>query len=89
MERLTGRFAWSYVEFPHDVKELFGKRGDVRKPRSTEWPLTVRSCPPRAATTSSSWVAICARRKVKRPGDMVTIELWLDPEPDRTTFLKN
>ena len=30
LERMTGSFAWSYVEFPHDVKELFGKRGEVR-----------------------------------------------------------
>ncbi len=30
LERMTGRFAWHFVEFPHDVKELFGKRGEVR-----------------------------------------------------------
>ncbi|MBK6831846.1 MAG: DUF1905 domain-containing protein [Flavobacteriales bacterium] len=44
MERMTGRFAWSYVEFPHDVKELFGKRGDVR----VKTPDQRRGCGPRA-----------------------------------------
>ena len=29
LERMSGRFAWSYVEFPHDLKELFGEPGDL------------------------------------------------------------
>lgn len=28
LERMTNRFAWHYVEFPHDVHELFGKHSD-------------------------------------------------------------
>ena len=30
LERFDGRFAWWYVEFPHDTEQVFGKRGSVR-----------------------------------------------------------
>jgi len=30
LEKMSGRFAWTYVEFPFDVQELFGKKGSVR-----------------------------------------------------------
>ncbi len=85
MERMTGRFAWSYVEFPHDVKELFGKRGDVRVKCLINGVAADRALMP---TKSGYHIIVMGgdlRKKagIKRPGDMVTIELWLDPEPDR------
>ena len=85
MERMTGRFAWSYVEFPHDVKELFGKRGDVRVKTLINGVAADRALMP---TKSGYHIIVMGgdlRKKagIKRPGDMVTIELWLDPEPDR------
>ncbi len=85
MERMTGRFAWSYVEFPHDVKELFGKRGEVRVKTLINGVAADRALMP---TKSGYHIIVMGgdlRKKagVKDPGDPVTIELWPDPEPDR------
>ena len=85
MERMAGRFAWHYVEFPHDVPVLCGKRGEVRVK------CVINGVPvDRALMPTKSGVHIIVlggelRRKagIKKPGDPVTIELWLDPEPDR------
>lgn len=85
LERMTGRFAWSYVEFPHDVKELFGKRGEVRVKTLINGVAADRALMP---TKSGYHIIVMGgelrkRAGVKEPGDPVTIELWLDPEPDR------
>lgn len=85
MERMSGRFAWSYVEFPHDVKHLFGKRGEVRVKTVINGVHVDRALMP---TKSGIHILVLGgdlRRKagLKKPGDMVTVELWLDPEPDR------
>lgn len=85
MERITGRFAWSYVEFPHDVKELFGKRGEVRVKTLINGVAADRALMP---TRSGYHIIVMGgdlRKKagIKRPGDLVRMELWLDPEPDR------
>lgn len=85
LERMTGRFAWSYVEFPHDVKELFGKRGDVRVKCLINGVAADRALMP---TKSGCHIIVLGgdlRRKagIKRPGDFVRMELWPDPEPDR------
>lgn len=85
LERMTGRFAWSYVEFPHDVKELFGKRGEVRVKCLINGVAADRALMP---TKSGYHIIVLGgdlRRQagIKRPGDPVKLELWLDPEPDR------
>lgn len=85
LERMTGRFAWSYVEFPHDVKELFGKRGDVRVKALINGVAADRALMP---TKSGYHILVLGgdlRKKagIKKPGDQVSVELWLDPEPDR------
>jgi len=85
LERMTGRFAWSYVEFPHDVKELFGKRGEVRVKCLMNGVPVDRALMP---TKSGYHILVLGgdlRKKanVKKPGDPVHVELWLDPEPDR------
>ena len=91
MERMTGRFAWSYLEFPHDVKELFGKRGD---PARTGQVVRVQClingvAADRALMPTKSGYHIIVmggdlRKKagIKRVGDPVQMELWLHPDPD-------
>ncbi len=85
LERMSGRFAWSYVEFPHDVPELFGKRGEVRVKCLINGVAADRALMP---TKSGIHILVFGgelRKKagIKKPGDMVHVELWLDPEPDR------
>ncbi len=88
LERLTSRFAWHFVEFPHDVKELFGKRGDVRVKCLINGVPADRALMP---TKSGYHILVLGgdlRKKagIKKPGDLVQVELWLDPEPDRITI---
>ena len=85
LERMSGKFAWSYVEFPHDVKELFGKRGDVRVQCLINGVTVDRALMP---TKSGFHIIVLGgelRKKagLKKPGDPVQVELWLDPDPDR------
>lgn len=88
LEKMTGRFAWSYVEFPHDVKELFGKRGEVRVKCLINGVAADRALMP---TKSGYHILVFGgdlRKKagIRKPGDLVNVELWLDPEPDRITI---
>ncbi|MBL0127890.1 MAG: DUF1905 domain-containing protein [Flavobacteriales bacterium] len=85
MERMDGRFAWSYVEFPFDVEKLFGKRGNVRVKGTINGVPVDRALMP---TKSGYHILVFGgdlRKKagIKKPGDKVHVELWLDPEPDR------
>lgn len=85
LERMTGSFAWSYVEFPHDVFELFGKRGEVRVKCKFNGIAADRALMPTKSGYHMLVLGADLRRQagVKKPGDLVTVELWLDPHPDR------
>lgn len=85
LERMTGRFAWHFVEFPHDVKELFGKRGEVRVKTLINGVAADRALLPTKSGYHMLVFGGDLRKKagIKRVGDMVEVELWLDPEPDR------
>ncbi|MBK6369789.1 MAG: DUF1905 domain-containing protein [Flavobacteriales bacterium] len=85
MERMTSRFAWHYVEFPHDVNELFGKRGAVRVKCVINGVAVDRSLMP---TKSGYHILVLGselRKKagIQKVGDPVQVELRLDPEPNR------
>jgi hypothetical protein len=85
LERMTGRFAWSYVEFPHDVKALFGERGEVRVKTVINGIAADRALMP---TKSGFHILILGgelrkQAGIRKPGDAVHVELWLDPEPHR------
>ncbi len=85
LERLSGKFAWHFVEFPHDVAELFGKRGEVRVKTVINGVAADRALMP---TKSGYHILVFGsdlRKKagIKKPGDPVHVELWLDPDPDR------
>ncbi|MBK7382403.1 MAG: DUF1905 domain-containing protein [Flavobacteriales bacterium] len=83
LERMTGRFAWSYVEFPHDVAKLFGKRGNVRVKCQINGVAVDRALMP---TKSGYHIIILGgdiRRaaKIKKVGEPVKVEVWLNTEP--------
>lgn len=84
LEKAEGRFGWTFVEFPHDVQELFGKRGAVRVRGTVNGVPMDRALMP---TKSGYHVIVFGdelRRKAKvKQGDRVTIEVWLDPEPNK------
>lgn len=85
LERMSGKFAWSYVEFPHDVKELFGKRGEVRVKCLINGVAVDRALMPTKSGIHIIALSAALRKKagIKAPGDPVHIELWRDPDPDR------
>ncbi|MBK8500231.1 MAG: DUF1905 domain-containing protein [Flavobacteriales bacterium] len=83
LERMTGRFAWSYVEFPHDVEKLFGKRGNVRVKGMINGVPVDRALMP---TKSGYHIIIIGgdiRRaaRIKKVGELVQVEVWLNTEP--------
>lgn len=85
MERMDGRFAWSYVEFPHDVEKLFGKKGNVRVKGTINGVAVDRALMP---TKSGYHIIILGgdiRRaaKIKKVGQLVQVEVWLNTEPTK------
>lgn len=85
MERMSGRFAWHFVEFPHDVMELFGKRGEVRVQCLINGVATDRALMPTKSGYHIIILGADLRRKagIRKQGDSVNVELWLHPDPDR------
>ena len=85
LERMDGRFAWNYLEFPHDVKELFGKRGEVRVKCLFNGIAADRALMPAKSGYHILVLSGDLRKQagIRKPGDPVRVELWLDPEPDR------
>ena len=85
LERMEGRFAWSYVEFPHDVQQLFGKKGNVRVKGTVNGVAVDRALMP---TKSGYHIIILGgdiRRaaKIKKEGQLVDVEVWLNTEPSK------
>ncbi|MBK8340900.1 MAG: DUF1905 domain-containing protein [Flavobacteriales bacterium] len=85
MEKMEGRFAWSYLEFPHDVEKLFGRRGMVRVKGTINGVAVDRALMP---TKSGYHIIILGgdiRRaaKLKKAGDLAQVEVWLNTEPTK------
>ena len=83
MEKMSGQFAWSYLEFPHDVEQLFGRRGNVRVKGTINGVPVDRALMP---TKSGYHIIILGgdiRRaaKLKKVGDLAQVEVWLNTEP--------
>ncbi|MEZ4789238.1 MAG: YdeI/OmpD-associated family protein [Flavobacteriales bacterium] len=85
LERMAGSFGWHYLEFPHDVHELFGKRGEVRVKCVINGVAVDRALMPTKSGMHIIILGADLRRQtgVRKPGDLAKVELWLDPEPDR------
>lgn len=88
LERMQGNFAWHFVEFPHDVFELFGKRGEVRVKCIINGVAADRALMPTKSGYHMIILGADLRRQtgVRKPGDLAHVELWLDPEPDRVNI---
>ncbi|MBK7086098.1 MAG: DUF1905 domain-containing protein [Flavobacteriales bacterium] len=85
MEKMSGQFAWSYLEFPHDVEQLFGRRGNVRVKGTINGVPVDRALMP---TKSGYHIIILGsdlRRaaKLKKAGDLAQVEVWLNTEPTK------
>ncbi|MCB0764581.1 MAG: YdeI/OmpD-associated family protein [Flavobacteriales bacterium] len=88
LERMSGKGGWSYVEFPHEVPELFGTRGDVRVKCRFNGVVADRALMP---TKSGVHILVLGaelrkRAGIQRVGDPVRVELRLDPEPDKVVL---
>lgn len=88
LERQPGRYGWSYVEFPHDVPELFGTRGEVRVKCMINGIAVDRALMPTRSGVHIISLSADLRRKagILHSGEQVQVALWLDPEPRRITL---
>lgn len=88
LERMAGSFGWHYLEFPHDVHDLFGKRGEVRVKCLINGVAADRALMPTKSGMHIIILGADLRRQtgVRKPGDLAKVELWLDPEPDRVSI---
>lgn len=83
LEKSPGRFGWTFVEFPDDVEQRFGKRGAVRIKGTINGVPMDRALMP---TKSGYHVIVLGgelRRQAKvNPGDRARFEVWLNKHPD-------
>lgn len=83
LEKMDGRFAWTYVEFPHDVEKLFGKRASVRIKGTINGVPMDRALMP----TKSGFHIIVLGSDIRRQaevklGEQARFEIWRDMAPD-------
>lgn len=89
VEKMDGRFAWTYVEFPYDVHELFGKKGTVRVKGTINGTPMDRALMPTRSGVHFIVLGADLRKSAKvKVGDRVRIELWRNPRPDRIALPK-
>ncbi|MBP6312342.1 MAG: DUF1905 domain-containing protein [Flavobacteriales bacterium] len=88
MERLTGDNTWYFIEFPYDVVKEFGTKGRVRMKCVINGIAADRALMPTKSGYHMIILGGDIRRaaKLKKQGDLVHIELWADPEPDKVTI---
>ncbi len=83
LEKMDGRFAWTFVEFPHDVETLFGKRGSVRIKGTVNGVPMDRALMPTKSGFHLIVLGNDLRRQAKvKPGDTALFEVWLNKKPD-------
>jgi hypothetical protein len=85
MQRMGGDFAWHYLEFPHDVQELFGTKGTVRVKGTINGVAMDRALMPTKSGIHIIIVGADIRRaaKLRKLGDMANVEVWLNTEPEK------
>ena len=83
LEKMKGRFAWTFVEFPHEVHKMFGKKGTVRIKGTINGVPIDRALMP---TKSGYHIIVFGtelRKKAKvKVGDRAVFEVWLNKKPD-------
>ena len=82
LERLTGDYAWYFIEFPYDVMKEFGTKGRVRMKCVINGIAADRALMPTKSGYHMIILGGGIRReaKLKEQGDKVHIELWADPD---------
>jgi hypothetical protein len=85
MQRMDGDFAWHYIEFPHDVQELFGTKGTVRMKGTINGVAVDRALMPTKRGLHIIIVGGDIRRaaKLRKAGDLANVELRLNTEPEK------
>ena len=85
MQRMDGEFAWHYLEFPHDVQELFGTKGNVRVKGTINGVAVDRALMPTKIGFHMIIVGGDIRKaaKLRKVGDIANVELWLNSEPQK------
>ncbi len=85
MQRMDGDFAWHYIEFPHDVQELFGTKGTVRMKGTINGVAVDRALMPTKRGFHILIVGGDIRRaaKLRKVGDLANVELRLNTEPEK------
>ncbi len=83
VEKMKGPLAWSFVEFPFGVEELFDKKGVVRINGTINGVPIDRALMPRK---NGSHVIILSAELLKRAksnvGEKARFELWLNDKPN-------
>ena len=87
LEKMSGRFAWTYVEFPQDVERMFGRRGTVRIKGTVNGIPMDRALLP----TKSGFHVIVLGTDLRRqagvkPGDLARFEVWLIKRPEELSI---
>ncbi|HEX2618169.1 MAG TPA: YdeI/OmpD-associated family protein [Flavobacteriales bacterium] len=83
VERMPGKGAWSFVEFPHDVEQLYGKRGAVRVQGTLNGVPMDRALMPSKSGVHLIIIGADLRRQAKvKAGDKVQVEVWRDADAD-------
>lgn len=83
IERMPGKGGWSYVEFPHDVEQFFGKRGPVRVQGTLNGVPMDRALMPIKSGMHVIIVGADLRRTARvKAGDRVDIAVWRDAAAD-------
>ena len=83
LEKMPGRYAWTFVEFPHDVEKLFGKRGSVRvKGTINGVPMDRALMPTKSGFHLLVFGAELRRQAKVEAGDRARFEVWPNTKPD-------
>ena len=83
LEKMEGRFAWTYVEFPHYVEQLFGIRGTVRiKGTINGVPMDRALLPTKSGSHVIVFGVDLSRKAKVKAGDRARFEVWLNRKPD-------
>ena len=83
LKKMPGRFAWTFVEFPHDVEKMFGKRGSVRIKGTINGVPMDRALMPSKSGFHIIVLGTDLRRQAKvKTGEKAHFEVWLNTKPD-------
>lgn len=85
LEKMNAQMAFMYVEVPIDVEQEFGTKGRVRVLGTVNGVAVDRALLPQKSGMHIIILGGDIRRaaRIKREGDMVMVEFWKHPEPDK------